>query len=140
MSLLYKAASLAICRSGAGTVNEMEAMGMPAVYVPLPIGNGEQKFNAKPVVDNGGGIMVQDSRFTEGFVKNYIPPLITNEKKLEEKIAELLEKLRQIPELEFDENTDISEILARIDKYVEEQGIVFVNGRGHRKTAVQRIF
>ena len=84
MSLLYKAASLAICRSGAGTVNEMEAMGMPAVYVPLPIGNGEQKFNAKPVVDNGGGILVQDSRFTEGFVKNYIPPLITNEKKLEE--------------------------------------------------------
>ena len=84
MALLYKAASLAICRSGAGTVNEMEAMGMPAVYVPLPIGNGEQKFNAKPVVDKGGGVMVQDSRFTEEFVKKYIPPLITNKKKLEE--------------------------------------------------------
>ena len=92
MSLLYKAASLAICRSGAGTVNEMEAMGMPAVYVPLPIGNGEQRFNAKPVVDNGGGILVQDSRFTEGFVKKYIPPLITDKKKLEamgEKAREL---------------------------------------------------
>lgn len=84
MSLLYKAASLAICRSGAGMVNEMEVMGIPAVYVPLPIGNGEQKYNAKPVVDNGGGIMIQDSRFTEGFVKKYIPSLVTNEKKLEE--------------------------------------------------------
>ena len=28
--------------------------------------------------------MVQDSRFTEEFVKKYIPPLITNKKKLEE--------------------------------------------------------
>ena len=62
------------------------------------------------------------------------------EKKLEEKTAELLEELRQIPELEFDENAGISEILAYINKYVKEKEIVFVSGKGHRKTAVQRIF
>lgn len=62
------------------------------------------------------------------------------EKKLEEKIVELLKELKQIPELEFDENADISEILACIRKYVKEREIVFVRGRGQRKTAVQRIF
>jgi len=30
---------------------------VPAVYVPLPIGNGEQRFNAQPVVQAGGGLM-----------------------------------------------------------------------------------
>lgn len=35
-------------RSGAGTVSELTALGLPAIYVPLPIGNGEQRFNAQP--------------------------------------------------------------------------------------------
>ncbi|MGH3562437.1 MAG: UDP-N-acetylglucosamine--N-acetylmuramyl-(pentapeptide) pyrophosphoryl-undecaprenol N-acetylglucosamine transferase, partial [Mycobacterium sp.] len=50
MDLAYAAADLAICRSGAMTVAEVSAVGLPAVYVPLPIGNGEQRFNALPVV------------------------------------------------------------------------------------------
>ena len=33
----------------------MPAVGMPAVYVPLPWGNGEQRRNALPVVNAGGG-------------------------------------------------------------------------------------
>jgi UDP-N-acetylglucosamine--N-acetylmuramyl-(pentapeptide) pyrophosphoryl-undecaprenol N-acetylglucosamine transferase len=32
------------------TVAEVSAVGLPAVYVPLPIGNGEQRLNALPVV------------------------------------------------------------------------------------------
>src|SRR5699024_9912992 len=38
----YAAADLALTRSGAGTVSELSAVGLPAVLVPLPIGNGEQ--------------------------------------------------------------------------------------------------
>ena len=53
MDLAYAAADLAICRSGAMTVAEVSAVGLPAVYVPLPIGNGEQRLNALPVVDAG---------------------------------------------------------------------------------------
>ena len=32
------------------TVAELTAVGLPAAYVPLPIGNGEQRLNAGPVV------------------------------------------------------------------------------------------
>ena len=37
------------------------ASGCPAVYVPLPIGNGEQALNARPVVEAGGGLLVDDA-------------------------------------------------------------------------------
>lgn len=68
MDLAYAAADLAICRSGAMTVAEVSAVGLPAVYVPLPIGNGEQRLNALPVVDAGGGILVSDEDLTADFI------------------------------------------------------------------------
>ena len=57
----YAAADMAVCRAGAMTCAELAAVGLPAVYVPLPIGNGEQRFNAAPVVDAGGGVMIDDA-------------------------------------------------------------------------------
>ena len=68
MDLAYAAADLAICRSGAITVAEVSAVGLPAVYVPLPIGNGEQRLNALPVVNAGGGLLVDDAELTPEFV------------------------------------------------------------------------
>ncbi len=62
IDLAFACADLIICRSGAGTVSELTALGLPAIYVPLPIGNGEQRFNAQPVVDAEGGLMVADGR------------------------------------------------------------------------------
>src|SRR5699024_6069414 len=37
LDLAYAAAALAVCRAGAGTVCELTAVGLPAIYVPLPI-------------------------------------------------------------------------------------------------------
>jgi UDP-N-acetylglucosamine--N-acetylmuramyl-(pentapeptide) pyrophosphoryl-undecaprenol N-acetylglucosamine transferase len=68
MDLAYAAADLAICRSGAMTVAEVSAVGLPAIYVPLPIGNGEQRLNALPVVNAGGGMLVADADLTPGLV------------------------------------------------------------------------
>ena len=68
MDLAYAAADLAICRSGAMTVAEVSAVGLPAVYVPLPIGNGEQRLNALPVVEAGGGVLVSDADFTPAYI------------------------------------------------------------------------
>ena len=50
------------------TCAELAAVGLPAVYVPLPIGNGEQRLNAEPVVEAGGGLLVDDADCTPGWV------------------------------------------------------------------------
>lgn len=82
MDLAYAAADLAICRSGAMTVAEVSAVGLPAVYVPLPIGNGEQRLNALPVVDAGGGLLVDDAALTPEFVADTVAGLLTDEARL----------------------------------------------------------
>ena len=64
MDLAYCAADLALTRSGAMTCAELAAVGLPAIYVPLPIGNGEQRLNALPVVTAGGGLIVDDAKIT----------------------------------------------------------------------------
>jgi UDP-N-acetylglucosamine--N-acetylmuramyl-(pentapeptide) pyrophosphoryl-undecaprenol N-acetylglucosamine transferase len=82
MDLAYAAADLAICRSGAMTVAEVSAVGLPAVYVPLPIGNGEQRLNALPVVDAGGGLLVDDADLTPVLVAGQVVGLITDTARL----------------------------------------------------------
>jgi UDP-N-acetylglucosamine--N-acetylmuramyl-(pentapeptide) pyrophosphoryl-undecaprenol N-acetylglucosamine transferase len=78
MDLAYAAADLAICRSGAMTVAELTAIGVPAVYVPLPIGNGEQRLNALPVVTAGGGVLVDDADLSPEFVADTVVELLTD--------------------------------------------------------------
>jgi UDP-N-acetylglucosamine--N-acetylmuramyl-(pentapeptide) pyrophosphoryl-undecaprenol N-acetylglucosamine transferase len=82
MELAYAAADLAICRSGAMTVAEVTAVGLPAVYVPLPIGNGEQRLNALPVVNAGGGMLVADADLTPGLVAEQVAGLLNDEPRL----------------------------------------------------------
>lgn len=69
-------ADLVLCRAGAGTVSELAALGIPAVYVPLPVGNGEQKLNAQPVVAAGGGLLVADDDLTPEWFAEHLVPLL----------------------------------------------------------------
>ena len=82
MDLAYAAADLAICRSGAMTVAEVTAVGLPAVYVPLPIGNGEQRLNALPVVNAGGGMVVADADLTPTYVADQVAGLLNDAPRL----------------------------------------------------------
>ena len=82
MDLAYAAADLVICRSGAMTVAEVSAVGLPAIYVPLPIGNGEQRLNALPVVNGGGGMLVADAALTPGLVAQQVAALLTDPPRL----------------------------------------------------------
>jgi UDP-N-acetylglucosamine--N-acetylmuramyl-(pentapeptide) pyrophosphoryl-undecaprenol N-acetylglucosamine transferase len=82
MDLAYAAADLVVCRSGANTVTEVSAVGLPAVFVPLPIGNGEQALNARPVVDAGGGLLVQDGALTPEWVRATVPALAVDTDRL----------------------------------------------------------
>lgn len=82
IDLAFACADLVICRSGAGTVAELTALGLPAVYVPLPIGNGEQRFNAQPVVEAEGGVMVADADMTPAWVREHVPALLADPERL----------------------------------------------------------
>jgi UDP-N-acetylglucosamine--N-acetylmuramyl-(pentapeptide) pyrophosphoryl-undecaprenol N-acetylglucosamine transferase len=87
MDLAYAAADLAVCRSGAMTVAEVTDVGLPAVYVPLPIGNGEQRLNAVPVVTAGGGLIVDDAGMTPSFVAETVTGLLNDPGRLQEMTA-----------------------------------------------------
>ncbi|MBC7441102.1 MAG: UDP-N-acetylglucosamine--N-acetylmuramyl-(pentapeptide) pyrophosphoryl-undecaprenol N-acetylglucosamine transferase [Ramlibacter sp.] len=76
MDLALSAADFAVSRSGAGTVSELSALGIPAVYVPYPVGNGEQRFNAADVVAAGGAILVDDAEFLAEWVRNELIPIL----------------------------------------------------------------
>lgn len=83
MERAYAAADLMACRSGAGTVCELAAVGLPSVLVPLPIGNGEQKHNGAPLVAAGGAEMVDNADFTPGYVRQHLLPLVADAERLE---------------------------------------------------------
>jgi UDP-N-acetylglucosamine--N-acetylmuramyl-(pentapeptide) pyrophosphoryl-undecaprenol N-acetylglucosamine transferase len=82
MELAYAAADLVVARAGANTVCELTAVGLPAVYVPLPIGNGEQRLNAADVVAAGGGLVVDDAALTPAWVQTHLIPLATDRERV----------------------------------------------------------
>jgi UDP-N-acetylglucosamine--N-acetylmuramyl-(pentapeptide) pyrophosphoryl-undecaprenol N-acetylglucosamine transferase len=82
MDLAYAAADAVVCRAGAGTVCELTTVGLPAVYVPLPIGNGEQRLNALPVAQAGGGLLVDNAACTPDWVRRELVPLLADRPRL----------------------------------------------------------
>jgi UDP-N-acetylglucosamine--N-acetylmuramyl-(pentapeptide) pyrophosphoryl-undecaprenol N-acetylglucosamine transferase len=78
MDYALAAADLMVCRAGASSVTEAAAVGVPAVFVPLPIGNGEQELNARPVVEAGGALLVTDADFTTDWVLATVPALVAD--------------------------------------------------------------
>jgi UDP-N-acetylglucosamine--N-acetylmuramyl-(pentapeptide) pyrophosphoryl-undecaprenol N-acetylglucosamine transferase len=78
MDLAYAAADFALCRAGAMTCAELTAVGLPAAYVPLPIGNGEQRLNAVPIVQRGGGMLVDNANLTPEWIRDTLLPVLVN--------------------------------------------------------------
>ncbi len=79
MDLALSAADFAVSRAGASTVSELAALGIPAVYVPYAVGNGEQRFNAAGAVLAGAAVLVADADFTPEAVRAQVLPLLTDE-------------------------------------------------------------
>lgn len=82
MDLALAAATAVVSRAGSATVSELSALGIPAVYVPYPVGNGEQRFNAAGVVEAGGGVLVLDADFTPEWVRAELLPLLADNARL----------------------------------------------------------
>jgi len=90
MDLALAAADFAVARSGAATVSEFAAVGLPAVFVPYPVGNGEQKLNAQDLVRAGGALIVEDAQFTPEYVRTKLIPTLSNAKLVKEMAAKAL--------------------------------------------------
>lgn len=84
MHLGLAAADLVVCRAGSLTVSELMAVGLPAIYVPLPYGNGEQGMNAADQVSAGGALLVDDGAFTAEWVTTQLVPLLRDADRLAE--------------------------------------------------------
>jgi len=78
MDLGYAAADFVLCRAGAMTCAELTVVGLPAAYVPLPHGNGEQRLNALPIEAAGGGLIVADRDLTPDWITATLLPLLAD--------------------------------------------------------------
>jgi UDP-N-acetylglucosamine--N-acetylmuramyl-(pentapeptide) pyrophosphoryl-undecaprenol N-acetylglucosamine transferase len=87
MDLALAAATAVVARAGSATVSELSALGLPAVYIPYPVGNGEQRFNAASAVEVGGALLVKDAGFTPEWVRSTLVPLLRDEQRLAQMAA-----------------------------------------------------
>ena len=63
-----------ICRSGASTVAEVQSLGLPAIFIPLPSSiDDHQMKNAMLACNDGGGVVLDEKKFdSEVFSKKII--------------------------------------------------------------------
>jgi UDP-N-acetylglucosamine--N-acetylmuramyl-(pentapeptide) pyrophosphoryl-undecaprenol N-acetylglucosamine transferase len=82
MDLALAVADFAISRAGASTLCEFAVVGVPGVLVPYPVGNGEQRFNARDLVDAGGAVLVADAEFLPAWVDREVVPLLADTERI----------------------------------------------------------
>jgi UDP-N-acetylglucosamine--N-acetylmuramyl-(pentapeptide) pyrophosphoryl-undecaprenol N-acetylglucosamine transferase len=76
MATAYLAADLIISRSGAISCSEINALGRYALFIPLPIGNGEQRFNANHVISQGRGEVIDQALFSQSWIDSNLRRLL----------------------------------------------------------------
>ncbi|MCS5719795.1 UDP-N-acetylglucosamine--N-acetylmuramyl-(pentapeptide) pyrophosphoryl-undecaprenol N-acetylglucosamine transferase [Herbiconiux sp. CPCC 205763] len=82
MDLALAVADFAISRAGSSTLSEFAVIGVPGVLVPYPVGNGEQRYNARDLVDAGGAILVTDAEFLPAWVDREVIPLLADTERI----------------------------------------------------------
>jgi UDP-N-acetylglucosamine--N-acetylmuramyl-(pentapeptide) pyrophosphoryl-undecaprenol N-acetylglucosamine transferase len=76
MDLAFALADVIVSRAGAATVSEISALGIPALYVPYAVGNGEQRLNAASAVAAGAALLLDDASFDGDAVRRVVVPLL----------------------------------------------------------------
>ena len=85
MEEIYAGAKLIIARSGATSIAEIAALGIPTLFIPYPYAKDDhQRANAKALVDIKAGIMLEESTLTADQLKAQIIELLNNNEKLSE--------------------------------------------------------
>ena len=81
------AADLAVMRSGASTLGELTAVGLPAILVPYPYAGGHQRVNARYLEDLGGAVVLEEGDLPHLFER--VRELLNDRPRLESMAAAL---------------------------------------------------
>ncbi|MCK8477948.1 UDP-N-acetylglucosamine--N-acetylmuramyl-(pentapeptide) pyrophosphoryl-undecaprenol N-acetylglucosamine transferase [Microbacterium aurugineum] len=87
MDLAFALADLIVSRSGSATVSEISALGIPALYVPYSVGNGEQRLNAASAVAAGAAELLDDATFDGDAVRRIVVPLLGDQARIDRMAA-----------------------------------------------------
>lgn len=88
LSWIYRHASLVIGRSGANTVAEVSALGVPALFIPLPWSAGrEQQKNAQTLVDVGMAVVMDQQTLSQEMLLTHITAMIHDIKRFKQAAA-----------------------------------------------------
>lgn len=83
VGMAYRAADLAICRSGAGVMMEIAAMGLPSIQIPYPFAAmNHQEYNADEFVEAGAAIKIMDADAVPQTVMPVLRDLLASDAKL----------------------------------------------------------
>jgi UDP-N-acetylglucosamine--N-acetylmuramyl-(pentapeptide) pyrophosphoryl-undecaprenol N-acetylglucosamine transferase len=85
MATAYLAADLIIARSGAVTCAEVGALGRFAIFIPLPVGNGEQARNADHLVAAGRAMVISQREFSANWLTTNFDRLMIRASKISTK-------------------------------------------------------
>lgn len=112
MDLAFALADLIVSRSGSATVSEVSALGIPAVYVPYSVGNGEQRLNAASAVAAGAAVLLDDASFDGDVVRERIIPLLGDRGRIDA-MAEAAERIGS--------RTGSDDLIALVDRALAEK-------------------
>jgi UDP-N-acetylglucosamine--N-acetylmuramyl-(pentapeptide) pyrophosphoryl-undecaprenol N-acetylglucosamine transferase len=116
MSKAYSCADYAICRSGAMTLSELTAYGVPAILVPFPFAAADHQYkNALAVEKHGGAQVVKDD---DNLYKNILVPIekySKNESFLNEEAKKMAAQYK---------GDAMPVIIEEIKKLLEKRGVI----------------
>lgn len=84
MPYVFQMIDLVICRSGATTLTELLALGLPSILVPSPyVTANHQEYNARALVDNGAAEMILEKDLTPQRLFDKIDEIVQDDHRLE---------------------------------------------------------
>lgn len=83
MSTALNGADLAVCRAGAITISELNALGKASVLIPSPnVAHDHQRANAEYLADNGAAEVLYEDKLSGESLKKTVKELLSNSSKL----------------------------------------------------------
>jgi UDP-N-acetylglucosamine--N-acetylmuramyl-(pentapeptide) pyrophosphoryl-undecaprenol N-acetylglucosamine transferase len=83
MNVCMSAADLVICRSGASTVFELQALGRASILIPSPnVTENHQYYNACVIGKTGGAVVMEEHELNISSIQTIVTDLVANPDKL----------------------------------------------------------